>query len=81
MFPIPWCADISDGSNPQFGPNGRVHAVPFGGIRDVTDGSYGVRRGGCWFFSATNLRATHRYIIIPTARSADLGFRLARPYP
>jgi formylglycine-generating enzyme required for sulfatase activity len=42
-------------------------------------GSYRVQRGGSWFNTAVNVRASHRYWREPSDRDGRLGFRLALP--
>ena len=37
-----------------------------------------VSRGGSWLFTASYLRASYRFRVVPSFRSDGLGFRLAR---
>jgi len=74
---VDWCADGSEGDLPTLEPGERAPPVATSGGH----ATYRVRRGGCWYFSESSLRSTFRYIVIPSSRSPDLGFRLARSYP
>lgn len=45
--------------------------------------TFRVQRGGGWFadVTAASVNATHRISSLPTARTADVGFRCVRPAP
>jgi len=45
----------------------------------ASSGAYRVDRGGCWFFSAEDLRSAYRGGNGPSFRSYYVGFRLVRP--
>lgn len=42
----------------------------------ATSGSFRVRRGGSWNFTARICRSSYRYESLPSLRNSDLGFRL-----
>ena len=45
---------------------------------DANNGASRVRRGGSWYYNATNMRAAYRNDSGPTDRAFYIGFRLAR---
>ena len=65
-----WCWD-------WYGPysGGGVQTDPVG----ASSGTYRVRRGGSWYYSAAGVRSAYRYYSTPLDRYSALGFRLVRP--
>ncbi len=63
-----WCNDWygSYSSSAQTNPTG------------PSSGSIGIIRGGSWCFSASRCPVAHRFGIIPTDSSDDIGFRIVR---
>jgi formylglycine-generating enzyme required for sulfatase activity len=47
----------------------------------ATSGSYRVARGGSWRYDPSGARVAIRYDDVPSNRSSELGFRLARSVP
>ncbi len=67
-----WCLDATDFPVKRY-PEGDV-VDP----RASRTGSDRVFRGGAWGSGARSVRAAYRYANVPSIRSVDLGFRLAR---
>jgi len=63
-----WCSDWygSYSSSAQKNPHSSI------------TGSYRVRRGGCWFYDASNVRVAYRSLSSPTFTDSNIGFRIAR---
>ncbi len=90
-----WCDDVfveagpraasarqASAAGPAGSPVGERAGAARGDVEDAAgQASLRVLRGGSWSFVASSLRASFRRGSVPSYRSDNLSFRLARPYP